>query len=152
MKFQPRNPDFAARLASSFQRQGFMGFIGASLGEVRAGFCEMILPYRDELSQQHGFFHGGLIGTLADNVCAGAAFTLMAADSSILTVEYKLNLLAPGDGERLVARGEVIRPGRVLSVAKGEVFAVKEGRSVLCATALATLMALSAAPGGGAPG
>ena len=134
------NPDFAVRVRESFARQAFMAHIGAELTEVGAGTCEITLPYREELTQQHGFFHGGVIGTLADNVCGYAAFTLAPADASILTVEYKINIVSPGDGERLVARAKVARPGRSLVVCQADIHAMKGGSEKLVATALGTMM------------
>jgi len=117
-----------------------MAFIGAQLIDVQAGSCEIHLPYRLELTQQHGYFHAGVIGALADNANGYAAFSLMRADASILTVEYKLNLIAPGDGEKLIARGEVIKPGRTLTVCRADVFVAKDGVEKLCASALQTLL------------
>lgn len=113
---QPRNPDFARRVRDSFARQGAMSLIGAELARVAPGECDIRLPYRPELSQQHGYFHGGIIGTIADSAGGYAAFTLMPADSSVLTVEYKINLLAPRAGDELVARGRVLKSGRSLAV------------------------------------
>ena len=139
-RIQTPNPDFAERVRESFARQAFMAHIGAVLSDVQPGRCEINLPYREELTQQHGFFHGGIIGTLADNACGYAAFTLAPADASILTVEYKMNIVSPGDGERLVARAEVVRPGRSLVVCRGDVYAVKNDTEKLAATALATMM------------
>ena len=140
---KPRNPDYADRVGDSFARQSFMSHLGAELVNVGPGTVEIHLPYDDSLCQQHGYFHGGVIGTLADNAGGYAAFSLMAAEDSVLTVEYKMNIVAPGDGEKLIARGEVLRAGRTLSVCRAEVFAVKEGREKLCATALCTLMTMS---------
>jgi len=142
MSFRPLDPDFENKTKESFSRQWFMDFIGAELTEVSPGYCEIQVPYKKELSQQHGYFHGGVIGTVADNAGGYAAYTLMPADASILTVEYKLNLLAPGDGERLISRARVIKPGRTLTICRPEVFVVKKGVQTLCATALMTLMAL----------
>jgi uncharacterized protein (TIGR00369 family) len=102
--FEPGNPAFAARVRESFGRQGAMALLGAELLRVEAGACEIRLPYRPALSQQHGYFHGGIVGTIADSAGGYAAFTLMPADASVLTVEYKLNMLAPGDGDWLSAR------------------------------------------------
>lgn len=119
-----------------------MKFVGAKLIEVRPGYCEIHLPYKKDLSQQHGFFHAGVIGTIADNSGGYAAYSLMAADSSIFTVEYKLNLIAPGDGDLLIGRGQVIKYGRTLTVCRTEVFVVKDGAEKLCATSLMTLMAM----------
>ena len=146
MSFQPLDPDFKNRIQGSFSRQGFMDFIGAEITDIRLGYCEIQVPYKKELSQQHGYFHAGIIGTLADNSGGYAAFTLMPSDASILTVEYKLNLIAPGDGERLVSRAQVIKPGRTLTICRPEVFVVKNGVQTLCATALMTLMALHGKP------
>lgn len=138
------NPDFAARVTASFGRQAFMGFLGARLAAIEAGGCMIDLPFREELSQQHGFFHGGVVGTLADNACGYASFTLAPADASILTVEYKLNLMAPAAGALLIARGRVIRPGRTLVVARADVFVQRsDGAERLVATALATFMLMA---------
>src|SRR5690349_13792470 len=101
-----------------------MAFLGAELARVEPGLVEIALPYRAELTQQHGFFHGGIVSTIADTAGGYAAFTLFPADASILTVEYKINLVAPADGERLVARGRVLKPGRTLTVCEFEVAAV----------------------------
>ncbi|BBK30252.1 uncharacterized protein (TIGR00369 family) [Stella humosa] len=141
--FVPPDPDYVARVRASFARQGFMGFIGASMDAVEPGFCRISLPYRPELSQQHGFFHGGVIGTLADNCGGYSAFTMAEAHASILTVEYKLNIVAPGRGERLEGEGRVIRPGRRLVVCESRIFAVDGGRRQLCAVALGTLMLMA---------
>ena len=138
------NPAFAERVAESFRRQAFMDFLGARLVGVEAGGCTIELPFRPELSQQHGFFHGGVVGTLADNACGYASFTLAPAESSILTVEYKLNLMAPAVGDLLIARGRVIRPGRTLIVAQADVSARRgDGTEKPVATALATLMLMT---------
>ncbi len=123
-----------------------MEFIGATIADLQPGYCEIHLPYREDLSQQHGYFHGGIIGTLADDSAGYASFTLMAASDSILTVEYKMNILAPGDGEKLIARARVIKPGRSLTVTQSEVFVVKDGSEKLCATALTTMMTLKNTP------
>lgn len=142
--FDPRNPDFETRVRESFGRQPFMAMIGASLDTVEPGRVEMALPYREDLCQQHGYFHGGAIGTLADNAGGYAAFSLMPADASVLTVEYKMNIVAPGTGARLVAVGEVIRPGRSLTVSDVKVYGeAADGTRKLCATALCTLMTMA---------
>jgi len=138
-----RDPDFAARIRDSFQRQGFMRHIGAEIEELTPGRCVIGVPFRTEVSQQHGFFHGGIIGTLADNAGAYAAFTLIGAEQSMLTVEYNVNLLKPGAGERLRAEGEVLRAGRSLSVSRVSVFALSGEERTLCAAALVTMMTLA---------
>lgn len=143
MTFKPLDQNYEKKVRESFSRQYFMNFIGAKLIDVRPGYCEIHLPYKKDLSQQHGFFHAGLIGTIADNSGGYAAYSLMGAESSILTVEYKLNLIAPGDGDLLIGRARVVQPGRTLTVCRSEVFVVKNGIEKLCATSLMTLMAMA---------
>ena len=138
--FTATDPDFAERVRKSFDAQGIMDHIGATLTLIEPGVCEIELPYSDAVSQQHGFFHGGVIGTIADSAGGYAAFGLMDAEDGILTVEYKLNLMAPADGDLLVARGQVGRAGRTLTVARAEVGVVKNGVEVACAAMQQTLM------------
>lgn len=140
--FVASNPAFAERVRDSFSRQGAMALIGATLARVEPGGCEVRLAWREQVSQQHGYFHGGIVGTIADTAGGYAAFTLMPAEASVLTVEYKLSLLAPGDGELLIARARVVKAGRTLTVAAIDVTVSKDGRETLCATALQTLMTL----------
>jgi uncharacterized protein (TIGR00369 family) len=123
-----------------FQQQPFMAYLGAELTLVEPGRAAIRLPYRRELAQHDGFFHGGIVATLADNAGGAAAYTLVPPGFGALTVELKVNLLAPGVGEALVARGEVIRAGKRLVVSRSDVFAVREGKETLCATCLMTLM------------
>src|SRR5512134_40733 len=138
----PADPHYVARIRSSFGRQKAMALIGASLSAVEPGRVEVTLPYRDELTQQKGFIHGGIIGMIADTACGYAAFSLMPADCSLVTVEYKINILAPARGS-LVARGEVVRPGRTLTVTRGEVYS-EDGTHV--ASMQQTLMMLAGTP------
>lgn len=138
----PQNPHYARQVEESFYSQAFMHFIGAELVKVSPGFCEIRLPYKKELTQQDGYFHAGVIGTLADNAGGYAAYTLMPAGSRVLTVEYKLNLLSPGRGEELRARSYVIKAGRTLTVCHSEVFAAGNGCEKLCATSQMTLICL----------
>ncbi len=147
----PRDPAFARRVADSFARQGAMAHLGAELAAVGPGAVEIRLPYRAEVSQQHGFFHGGVVATIADSAGGYAAYSLMPRDASVLTVEYKINLVAPAKGQALVARGRVVKPGRTLSVTAVDVFAVDGGRETLCAVMQQTLICLhgkSDAPAG----
>lgn len=141
--FVPKNPDFEARVRDSFARQGAMALIGAELAHVAPGAVDITVNFRPELSQQHGFFHGGIVGTAADSAGGYAAFSLMPADSSVLTVEYKMNLIAPADGKRLIAKGRVIKPGRTLTICQVDVFVVRGGREHRCAVLLQTLMTMS---------
>jgi len=136
------DPQFAARIRESFGRQKAMTFIGATLTRVAPGEVEIALPWRDELTQQKGFIHGGILGMIADSACGYAAFSLMPAGGSLVTVEYKMNILTPARGA-LVARGHVVRPGRTLTVARGEVYS-EDGKHV--ATMQQTLMALPDTP------
>ena len=142
-EYVPLDPQYEEKVRASFVRQAFMGFIGARLVDVRPGYCEIHVLYKRELTQQHGYFHAGVIGTLADNVGGYAAYTLMAADASVLTVEYKLNLLSPGEGELLIARGAVAKPGRTLTVCRSDVVVVKDGVERLCAIGVVTLMQMA---------
>ena len=145
-RFQPQDPAFAARCRASFGRQAAMRLIGARLTVVEPGCTEIELDYRDDLTQQKRYVHGGIVGMIADSACGYAAYTLMPASSSLVTVEYKINLIAPAVGEILVARGEVIRPGRTLTITRGEVFARKNGRRVQVAVTQQTLMMLPDTP------
>ena len=138
----PADPQFASRIRASFGRQKAMALIGAALGMVEPGRVEVALPWRDDLTQQKGFIHGGIIGMIADTACGYAAFSLMPADCSLVTVEYKINILAPARGA-LIARGEVIRPGRTLTVTRGEVYA-EDGKHI--ASMQQTLMMLANTP------
>ncbi len=144
--FQTPDPRFADRVRDSFARQTVMEFLGATLTEVGPGRCEIRLPFKPELSQQHGYFHGGVIGTIGDSAGGYAAYTLMPADAGVLTVEYKMNLLAPGDGELLIARGQVLKAGRTLIVSRADVGVVKQGRETPCATLLQTLITMKGKP------
>jgi uncharacterized protein (TIGR00369 family) len=136
------DPHFASRIRESFGRQKAMALIGASLRSVEPGRVEIALPYRDDLTQQKGFIHGGILGMIADTACGYAAFSLMPAGGSLVTVEYKMNILTPARSS-LVAQGHVIRPGRTLTVARAEVYA-EDGKHV--ATMQQTLMALPDRP------
>ena len=138
----PSNPDYEARTRASFARQGAMALLGAELERVEPGLVQIGLAFRPELSQQHGFFHAGILSTIADSAAGYAAFTLFPADAGVLTVEFKINLLAAADGERLTAVGQVTRSGRTLTVCTMDVHVSKGGESAHCATGLSTLMTL----------
>ncbi|GJD47459.1 1,4-dihydroxy-2-naphthoyl-CoA hydrolase [Methylobacterium crusticola] len=142
----PPDPDFAARVRDSFGRQGLMATLGASLSRVEPGLVAIVLPFRPELTQQHGLFHAGATSAIADSAGGYAGFTLFPADSSVLTAEFKINLLAPARGERLVAVGEVVRSGRTLTICDLKVYAEAGGARTLCATGLQTLVCLRDRP------
>lgn len=141
-QFQPRDPGYAERVRASFALQQAMRLIGAEIPVVEPGYTEIHLPFKAEISQQHGFIHGGVVGMIADSAAGYAAMTMVPANASVLTVEYKMNLMAPADGEKLVARGEVVRAGRSLIVTQAEVFAVKDGKETLCALMQQTIMVM----------
>ncbi len=145
-RFEPQDPDFAARVRASFGRQAAMALIGARLAAVEPGFCEIELPWREDLTQQKGYVHGGIVGMILDSACGYAAYSLMPATASLVTVEYKINLMAPARRGLLVARGEVVKPGRTLTIASGEAYVRGEGRSVLVAAMQQTLMMLPDTP------
>ena len=140
--FEPRNPDWEATVRGSFARQGAMKLIGAELIALAPGHCEIRLPFRDDLTQQHGYFHAGMTGTIVDSAAGYAGLTLMPAGAEVLSVEFKLNLLAPADGEFLVAEGQVLKSGRNLVITRGEVYAIKNGHATHCATMQQTLMTM----------
>ena len=142
MQFKVLNPSYEPRVRASFARQAVMTLIGAVMTRVEPGRCTIELPVRDDLTQQHKYVHGGVVGMIADSAAGYAAFTLMPADASVLTVEYKINMLAPAEGEQLLARGSVIKPGRTLSIARADVFGVRDGREKLVATMQQTLMVM----------
>ncbi len=144
--FTPADADFEARVRDSFARQGLMAHLGAELSAVEPGQVEIVLPFREALTQQHGFFHAGALATIADSAGGYAGYSLFPASASVLTVEFKINLLAPADGERLIAVGRVVKPGRTLTVCEVRVEAERDGRRRLCATALQTLMRLEGRP------
>ncbi|MGO4307110.1 PaaI family thioesterase [Cupriavidus sp. RAF12] len=136
------NPDFVDYVSASFDRQSAMHLIRATLPVVEHGRTEIHVPHWDGIEQQHGFVHGGVVGMIADSAAGYAAMTVVPASASVLTVEYKMNLVAPADGDLLIARGKVVRPGRTLIVTQAEVFAVKDGKETLCALMQQTIMVM----------
>lgn len=144
--FKVTDPNFEARVRASFARQGAMRLLGAVLTRVEPGLVTIELPYRSDLTQKHGFFHAGIESTIADSAGGYAAFTLYGANDSVLTVEYKINLLAPADGEKLIATGRVLKSGKTLSVCELQVVVVKGGRETLCAIGQQTLICMKDQP------
>jgi uncharacterized protein (TIGR00369 family) len=136
------DPHFAERVRASFDRQHAMRLIKASLPVVEHGRTEIHLPHWQGIEQQHGYVHGGVVGMIADSAAGYAAMTMVPPSASVLTVEYKLNLMAPADGETLVARGQVVRPGRTLIVTRAEVFAIRGDKETLCALMQQTIMVM----------
>ena len=146
--FEPQNPDFAAVVRASFGKQGLMQALGIELAEIAPGTCVLEAAAHSSLTQQQGFFHGALIGAMLD--CAGgyAAYSLMPPGTDVLTTEYKVNFIAAALGERLIARGRVIKPGRTLTVAAGEAFCRRDGALTLCAVLLQSLICIPARASG----
>jgi len=142
LDFVPQDPGYAARVAASYARQPAMVTLGATLVEVTPGRAVIELPWKHSLTQQHGFLHGGVVGMALDSACGYAAFSLMPADAAVLTIEYKVNMLAPAKGQRFRMEGHVIKPGRTITVAEGRAFAIDETGERLVATMTCTLMAV----------
>ena len=140
--FPPADPGFAARVRASFARQGAMATLGAELVAVAPGYCAIALVPRPEVAQQHGYVHAGVVSAIADSAGGYAGFTLFPVDASVLTVEFKINMLAPAAGERLLAEGFVVKPGRTLVIARGEVHAEHHGKRTLVAIMQQTLMVM----------
>lgn len=144
MRFEARNPSFAEDIRSSFAKQGFLGAIGARLALIEPGHAVIELDYASNVTQQQGFFHGAAIGAIADVAGGYATLSLLPAGSEVVTVEYKINFVKPARGERLIARGTVVRAGKSLSVARAEVDAMKDGVAETCAYLQATFFRVEA--------
>jgi len=141
------DPQAEARCRESFARQQAMVTIGARVQSVQAGEVELAMPFCDRFTQQHGFIHAGIITMLCDTACGFAALSLMPQDAAVLTTEFKVNLLSPAQGERFVAHGRVVRPGKKLMVCLGEVFAEQAGRRKQVALMTASMMVVDTATG-----
>jgi uncharacterized protein (TIGR00369 family) len=141
-RFEPKNPDYRAVATATFDRQFAMQSLGISIARLEAGEVDLSMPYSQAWTQQNGFVHAGIITAGLDSACGIAAFTLMPANSDILTVEFKTNLLAPAKGDRFVFRARVIKPGRTLTVCEAQAFSEHDGMENLIATMTGTLMAL----------
>jgi len=139
---ETRDPDWDQKVRASFARQTFMDTIGGRIAALSPGHCEVELPFRGDLCQQNGYLHGGVITAIAANAAGYAAFSLMPPNSSLLGVEYKINLLDPAAGERFIARGRVLKPGRTLFVVECDVEAETAGKRKLIAKMLTTMMCL----------
>jgi uncharacterized protein (TIGR00369 family) len=142
-EISPPDPDFEARGRASFARQAFMATLGAEILLVKPGHVEIAMPNAPHILQQHGFVHAGALTAIVDNACGFAAMTLMPKGSGVLTTEFKMNLMSPGKGERFIAVGRVIKPGRQLMVTMGECFAEEGGRRKLITLMTATMMVMN---------
>ena len=141
-EFAPKDPGFAARVRESFARQRFMSTLGARLAAVEPGAVDVELPFADSLVQQHGYLHAGAVAAAMDTACGYAALTLLDGDAAVLTVEFKVHLLEPAAGERVLARGRVVRSGRTLTVCRAEAAALAGDVEHHVATMTATIMAV----------
>ena len=140
--FTPADPGYAARVRASFTRQGAMKTLGAHLTAVEPGYCAIELTPRPEVAQQHGYVHAGVVSAIVDSAGGYAGYTLFPVGASVLTVEFKINLVAPAAGERLLAEGFVVKPGRTLVITRGEVHAERHGKRTLVAIMQQTLMVM----------
>lgn len=140
--FVPQDPDFAAKTRASFDRQAIMKTMGVEMTSVEAGRCELVMQFHPDFTQQHGYLHAGAVTTVADSAAGYAAFTLMPANSSVLSIEFKQNLLSPAAGEALIARGEVVRAGRTITVVEARAFMRKDGAEKLIGIMVATMMCM----------
>ena len=140
VSFAAADPGFAARVRSSFDQQALMALLGASLARIEPGAVDIVLPFRQELTQQHGFLHAAATTAIADSACGYAALSLTPSGHEVLTVEFKVNLLRPATGPSFVAEGRVVQHGKTITVARGDVFARTGAATVLVATMLATIV------------
>ena len=141
--FEPRNPQYLPRVHESFARQQAMHTLGARLENVAPGAVDIGLDWAAALTQQHGFLHAGMVSAALDSACGYAAFTLMAPEAEVLTIEFKINLLAPARGECFRMEGRVLKPGRTVTVCEGRAYALHGGTEKLVATMGCTLMAIT---------
>jgi uncharacterized protein (TIGR00369 family) len=144
LAFTPQDPDYHARVAASFNRQQAMHTLGISIVRLAPGEIELAMPYDKAFSQQDGFLHAGTIATALDSACGYAAFSLMPADANVLTVEFKINLLAPARGDEFRFRARVVKPGRTITVCDGQAFARDAAGDKLVASMTGTLIAVTA--------
>ena len=142
MSHQPRDSQFEARVRASFERQRFMATLGASLERVEPGEVAIAFTHRDGLTQQHGYLHAGVMTSVADSACGYAALSLTEPDVGVLSVEFKVNMLAPAMGDRFVATARVVRAGRTLTVCSAEVTTERDGATVAVLMMQATMMAV----------
>ena len=143
----PPDPNYEARVRASFAKQNAMATLGAEMTSIVPGVCEIEMAFNAAFAQQHGFLHAGAISTVLDSACGYAAFSLMPEDAAVLTIEFKVNLLSPGKGERFLFRGAVTKPGRTILVTDGQAFALTpDGEPKLTATMTATMMSIRDRP------
>ncbi len=141
--FTVKDTLYKEKVRESFSLQDVMNTIGAAPVLIEPGHVEIEFAYKKNLTQHHGFIHAGIVSTVLDSACGYAAYTLMPENTSVLTIEFKINLLSPAQGDKFVAIGKVKKPGRTITVSEGELFALHAGSSKLVATMTGTLMTMS---------
>src|SRR5512134_2146889 len=141
-RYQPMDPHFESRIRSSFEKQGVMKTIGGNLVKVIPGEVQIDFSFHESLTQQHGYIHAGVITAVVDSACGYAAYTLMPADSEVLTIEYKVNFMSPAKGDRFKGIGRVLKPGRNITVCTGDVIAMDKGKEKIVATMQATMISV----------
>ncbi|WP_461534862.1 PaaI family thioesterase [Spongorhabdus nitratireducens] len=140
--FIPKTPNFEARVRDSFARQAVMDTVNTSIATIKPGRVELAFIPSPKLTQQHGFVHAGIVSTVLDSACGYAAFSLMPEDAAVLTVEFKVNLLAPAQGERFLAIGKVVKPGRNITFTEAEMVAFDGGKTKRVANMTGTIMSV----------
>ena len=146
-QFKPKDPNYQVKVRNSFARQATMQSLQVELQTVEPGIVQLSMPYQQTFTQQHGFIHAGIISTALDSACGYAAFSLMPAEAAVLSVEFKVNLLAPAQGERFIFIAEVLKPGRTISVVEGKAYAEQGQKSKLIASMNGTMMSIIDRPG-----
>jgi uncharacterized protein (TIGR00369 family) len=141
--FEPKDPNFDARVRASFARNRLLGSFGVAIKEITPGHVVMTLPFREDLCQQHGYLHGGVLAALLDSASGYAGLTLMPVSAAILGVEFKVNFVAPAIGERVDVFGRVLKSGRTLTVCAGDAYAISDGKQKLVASMLNTVIAVT---------
>jgi len=139
-EFRVSNPDFIHTVQQSFSKQGLMRYLGATIDVIEPGHVSISMPFSDDVTQQHDYYHAGSLTSIVDSACGYAALTLMPPNTEVLTIEFKVNFVSPAIGARVVAHGRVVKPGSIVTVCQGEVVAIKDGGEKICAIMQATML------------
>ena len=139
-EFRVSNPDFIQTVKKSFSKQGLMRHLGAIIDMIEPGHVSITMPFSDDLTQQHDYYHAGSLTSIVDSACGYAALTLMPPNTEVLTIEFKVNFVSPAIGDRVVAHGRVVKPGSTITVCQGEVVAIQDGGEKICALMQATML------------
>jgi len=139
-EFRVSNPDFIQTVKKSFSKQGLMRHLGATMDVIEPGYVSITMPYSEDLTQQHDYYHAGSLTSIVDSACGYAALTLMPPNTEVLTLEFKVNFVSPAIGDHVVAHGRVVKPGSIITVCQGEVVAIQDGSEKVCAIMQATML------------